>query len=294
MAAFTNTLSSLPKIIDVGDDIYSLVEDKSIKLGYKSRNQFIDTFGRDPETERLLRKYLYFKKTPKNKFKFASVEDKNNLIIILKNRLKSLKNSIEFNSSIIKNIVFNRFYLNIEQLIKYIETPSSTSVNANNESCIIAKKEIKEMSSNVKFQMILEMAWYLLHPEMVPSEVGCKWAKMIKDLDRLYLGDIIKEIHQAQEKLSIEPSKNAFNYFKKINLETVAKKETITNALEQAKKLAIDTQSETAAEDVKKRLTLLLNILQMKKYLSKDQSIDEDRMKTIERSMITNPMKGGH
>lgn len=293
MAAFTNTLSSLPNIIDVGDDIYSLVEDKSIKLAYKSRKQFIDTFGTDPETERLLRKYLYFKKTPKNKFKFASSEDKNKLITILKNRSKSLKNSIEFTSSTINHIVFNRFYLNIEQLIKDIENPSGTNVNADDETCIIAKKEIKEMSSDIKFQMILEMAWYLLHPDMVSSEVGCKWAKMIKELDRLYLGDIVAEIRKAQEEKGIEPSKNAFNYFKKINLETVAKKDNITNALQQAKKLAIDIQSESAAEDVKKRLTLLLNILEMKKYLSKDQDINEDRMKTIERSMITNPMKGG-
>jgi hypothetical protein len=150
--------------------------------------------------------------------------------------------------------------------------------------------------------MILEMAWYLLHPDKVPSEIGCDWAKLVKELERLRMGDIVQSIHEAEIKSGIEPSKNALNYFKKINLQTVVKKDTIKNALDQAKELATEIQDETANESVKKRLKLLLDILEMKKYLSNKFTVNTDGMKiistseernTIDKSMITNPMKGG-
>jgi len=288
MAAFIDKYSYLPQTIDIGGDIYSLGTEKSINLGFKSRKQFLDTFGTDPKTEQLLRKYMNLSVKNKKKLVFDSPDDKTDLINILKKRANVLKNSNGFTSSTLKNEIFKRSYKNIIDLIQQLEGSSSKSIKVDDEACTTAKKTVKAIPDDDKFQMILEMAWYLLHPDKVPSDIGCDWAKLVKELERLRVGDILKQIREA-EPVS-EPSKNALNYFKKINIETVLKKDTIVNALDQAKKFATEIQDETAIESIKKRLELLLNILEMKKYLAKGSEIDENGLK---RSMISNPMKGG-
>jgi hypothetical protein len=302
MASFIDSFSYLPQTVDIGGDIYFLGPERHINLGFKSRKQFLDTFGTNSETEGLLRKYMNLSVTGKNKLVFDSVEDKTDLINILKKRATVLKNSNGFTSSTLKNEIFKRSYLYIQKLITELEGSNGKSIKVDDEACIKAKKEIKTISDDHKFQMILEMAWYLLHPDKVPSEIGCDWAKLVKNLERLRVGDIFQSIRDAEP--ASEPRKNALNYFKKINLETVLKKDTIRNALDQAKVFATEIQSETASESIKKRLKLLLDILEMKKYLASNLKIDQDRMKIIstseERNIIQksimenpNPMKGG-
>jgi hypothetical protein len=300
MADFIDSFSYLPQTVDIGGDIYFLGPERHINLGFKSRKQFLDTFGTNSETEGLLRKYMNLSVKGKNKLVFDSLEDKTNLINILKKRATVLKNSNGFTSSTLKNEIFKRSYLYIQKLITELEGSNGKSIKVEDEACTKAKKEIKTISDDHKFQMILEMAWYLLHPDKVPSEVGCDWAKLVKKLERLRVGDIVQSIRQAEP--ASEPRKNALNYFKKINLETVLKKDTIRNALDQAKVFATEIQSETASESIKNRLKLLLDILEMKKYLANDLPVNEDRMKIIstdeqskpiKNSMITNPMKGG-
>ena len=298
MAAF-DPFSYLPDTVDIGGDIYSFGSKNSVNLGFKSRNQFQNTFGTNSETERLLRKYMNYSIQSKNKLVFDSIQDKEDLINILKKRANVLKTSNGFTSSTLKNEIFKRSYLYIQALITKLEGSDGKSIKVDSDDCITVKKEIKDIKDDVKFQMILEMAWYLLHPDKVPSEIGCDWAKLVKELERLRMGDIVQQIHDVEQTKSISSSKNALNYFKKINLQTVVKKDKIENALDQAKKFATEIQDETASDSVKKRLKLLLEILEMKKYLAKDIDIDRDdtisndEMKTIERSMITNPMKGG-
>jgi len=298
MAAFTDKYSYLPQTVDIGGDIYFLGPERSMNLAFKSRKQFLDTFG--SESEPLLRKYMNYSVKGKKKLIFDPPEDKPALLKILKDRANKLKSSKEFTSSTLKNQIFKRSYDNIIEIIQQLEG-SNTNIKVDDVACATAKKQVKDISDDHKFQMTLEMAWYLLHPDKVPAEVGCEWAKMIQKLDKLRLGDIVTEIREAQTKSSIEPSKEAFNYFKKINLQTVAKSETIENALAQAKKFATEIQDESATVKIKNRLKLLLDILEMKKYLTNDLPVDEDRMKvisseesnTIKRSIITNPMKGG-
>ena len=299
MTAFIDPYSYLPQTVDIGGDIYFLGPEKSIDLAFKSRKQFLDTFG--SKSEYLLRKYMYYSVKGKNKLVFDHPEDKPALLKILKDRANKLKSSKEFTSSTLKNQIFIKSYDNIIKIIQQLEG-SNTNIKVDDVACATVKKQVKDISDDHKFQMILEMAWYLLHPDKVPAEVGCEWAKMIEKLDKLRLGDIVTEIRDAQTKSGIPPNKDAFNYFKKINLQTVAKSVTIENALEQAKKFATEIQDQSAVDKVKNRLKLLLDILEMKKYLANDLPVDEDRMKiissneqsnTIKRSMITNPMKGG-
>ena len=305
MAVFKDPCSDLPQTIDIGGDIYFLGPEKSIDLAFKSREQFLKAFVENKEntekreTECLLRKYMYYSVKGKKNLVFDSPEDKEKLIKILRNRANNLKESEKFTSSILKNTIIKRSYLNILKIIQELEGSSDNKktqydllkfMNIDILPCTKAKKYIKDIDDARKFQLVLEMAWYLLHPDEATSKLGCQWAKLIKQLDTLRPADIATEI--SKNDTGIEPNKSAFNYFKKINLQTVAKSETIKNALDQAKKFAADIQDTNATNEVKNRLELLLKILEMKKYLDKEDNTNKS-IKNIERSMIINPMKGG-
>ena len=292
--------SELSHTIDIGGDRYFMGTQKPIESGFKNRKHYLNAFGTEPETERLLRKYMYYSLKDKKNMVFNSQEDKTALIKILKDWVKKTKTNPLYNSPILKNTIIRRSCLNIEELIQQLENSDNKDLSNKHSfkmpdmdilPCTKAKKYIKTIPDDHKFQMILEIAWYLLHPDKVPEQVGCDWAKLIKQLDTLRLGDVVAEIRNADT--SVEPTKNAFNYFKKINIQAVAKSETIENALDQAKKFATEIQDKNASDEIKNRLKLLLNLLEMKKYIAKEDINRNISIKNIERSMINNPMKGG-
>jgi hypothetical protein len=70
MATFIDSFSYLPQTVDIGGDIYFLGPERHINLGFKSRKQFLDTFGTNSETEGLLRKYMNLSVKGKNKLLF--------------------------------------------------------------------------------------------------------------------------------------------------------------------------------------------------------------------------------
>lgn len=309
MAEYRDSFPSLPKAVDVGGDQYYIGSEKPIELGFKSYKNFQDSFGKNPRTEQLIRKYLFYSLEPKKWTKFDSPEEKKELIDILKKRAKQIEESKQYTSSTLKNTQLQRSYINIQRLIQLFEGPDYKGFEfpklpqiPNPFACEKAKKYVREIPKDHLFQIMLEISWYLLHPDKVPEKVQCDWANLIKQLDTLRLGDIVEQIHQLEQEQKISPSTDAFNYFKKINIQEISKADTLDNALKIAKDLALKIQGENANELVKQRLKTLLEILTMKKYLSGDILIDENRMKIIDapetadkikKSMITNPMSGG-
>ena len=302
-----NNIDNFPELshtIDIGGDRYFMGTQKPIESGFKNRKHYLNAFGNERETERLLRKYMFYSLKDKKNIVFESQEDKTALLKILKDWVRKTKTNPLYNSPILKNTIIRRSCLNVEQLIQQLENSDNKEFKIPDIDilpCTKAKKYIKEIPDDHKFQMILEIAWYLLHPDGVPEKVRCDWAKLIKQLDTLRLGDIVAEIRKTDT--STEPVKNAFNYFKKINIQAVAKSDSIVNALDQAKKFATEIEDKNATDEVKNRLKLILNILEMKKYLSNELAVDSDGMKiiktvaesnSIQRSMITNPMRGGN
>jgi hypothetical protein len=298
----------LPQVIDVGGDRYFMGPQKPIELGFKSRKNYLDAFTDDRRTEYLLRRYMYYSLQDKRKLKFDDPKDKADLIAILKKRSKALEGSKEFTSSLLKNTIIQRSFLNIQKLIQQLEGPEYKGIELpslpsipNPFDCKKAKNVVKQLDEDKKFRIMLQIAWYLLHPDQVPSKVECTWANLLQELNSLRLGDIAQEIRKIEQDRGGTPSKNAFNYFKKINLQTVAKSEKIENALDQAKTLATQLEGEASNTKMKDRLRLILEILEMKKYLSNDLKLNEDRMKIIDTqsadkikmNMPSNPMAGG-
>jgi hypothetical protein len=305
MTEFIDPFPTLPKVVDIGGERYFMGPQKPIELGFKSRQDFLNSFGTKRDTERILREYMYYELGSKKRIQFDSPEDKSALINILKARAKQLEASKQFTSSTLKNTLIQRSYINIQRIIQELEGPEYKGTNLPKIPdllpCTKAKTYIKQIPEDKLFQLILEIAWYLLHPDKVPSKVQCDWAKLIKQLDTMRLGDIVADIHNLEQGKGLVTTEKALNYFKKINLETVVKKETLSNALEEAAQMASKIEDDNAKDDTKKRLEILLNILQTKKYLSNDLPVNVDRLKIvnastaekIKKDMITNPMSGG-
>jgi len=309
MTDFIDSFSNLPQVIDIGGERYFMGSQKPIELGFKSRKDYIDSFGTDKRTEYLLRRYMFVDIKPKKEVRFDLPKDKSDLINILKKRAAQLKTSTEFSSSLLKNTIFQRSYINIQKLIQDFEgsvykgSLDSLKILPNIDilPCTKAKKYVKEIPENRLYEMILEISWYLLHPEQVPSKIQCDWVKLIKQLDTLRISDIITNMQKVDANSETVPS-NAYNYFKKINLANFVKSGTdIHTALDQAKDIAMKSSGDNANTQIKDRLKILVDILQIKKYLSDDLPIDADKMKIIDTdisnkiksAMPSNPMSGG-
>jgi hypothetical protein len=300
----------LAQVIDIGGERYFMGSQKPIELGFKSRQDYINSFGTDPTTEYLLRKYMFLSLSDKKKLQFENPAEKANLIKILKKRAEQLKGSKEFTSSTLKNTLIQRSYLNLERLIQELEgpdykgfqLPSLPSLPDISLPCTKAKKYIRQIPEERLLQLVLEIAWYLLHPDEVPKKIECEWAKAIKELDTYRIGDLFQKIKDAEKMKGVNSEQKPFNYFKKINLDGITKAPSIKNVLDQAKEMALQIEGENSSEIMKNRLKTLLDILVVKKYLNNDVLLDPEQMKiidvpetanSIKRSMITNPMKGG-
>ena len=300
MSDFRDPFPNLPQVVDIGNDRYFMGAQKPIELGFKDRTDYIKSFSDNSRTEFLIRKYLYISLKGKKRLVFEDPKEKAELIAILRKRAKKIESSNEFTSSTLKNTLLQRSYLNIQRLIQELEGPDYKgfkfpSLPDISLPCTKAKKYIRTIPENRLYQLILEIAWYLLHPDDVPEKVKCDWAKTIKQLDTLRIGDLV--INEKQNGNNVSPS----NYFKRINLSSVVKSKTLVNALDQAREMAQQIEGTTANDNMKERLQTLINILEIKKYLSDDLPIDKDRVKIIDvpaatsisNSLISNPMKGG-
>ena len=307
MAEFIDSYPNLPQAIDVGGDRYFMGPQKPIELGFKNRKDYLNAFDENQRTEYLLRRYLPVTLKSNKRITFENPTDKADLIAVLKKRAQKLEESKQFTSSVLKNTLIQRSYLNILKLIqdfegpdyKGIELPSLPDLSL---PCTKAKKYIRQIPEDRLLQLILEMSWYLLHPDQVPSQVQCDWARAVKELDMRRLGDLFESIKKADKGAEGEPTKEAYNYFKKINLENIVKAKTRENALAQAQEMAMKMQGANANSKMKDRLQTLLDILIVKKYLNGEGLTDETRLSVIdspditakiERSMIKNPMAGG-
>jgi hypothetical protein len=307
MNQYKDRFENLHQAVDVGGDLYYMGPEKTVELGFKTYKNFQDSFGSDSRTEYLIRKYLYYSLKDKKRTKFDNDEEKQELINILKKRAKQLEESKQFTNSTLKSEQIKRSFLNIQQLIKIFEGPEYEGVEFPKLpsipklfECTKSKKFIKELTNDQIFNLILEMAWYLLHPQKVPSEIECKWADLIQQLDKLRINDIITEIKQSDSN-NIENGTNALNYFDKINVKKFIKANNIESALDEAKNVVNKIQDENENNKLKERLKILLQILQMKKYLSNDLENNSDNIKIIgeaevekiKKNMIRNPMSGG-
>uniref|UniRef100_A0A6C0KQS2 Uncharacterized protein n=1 Tax=viral metagenome TaxID=1070528 RepID=A0A6C0KQS2_9ZZZZ len=267
-------LPNLPMVVDVGGDRYHM-GNRHLNLGYNNYHDFIKTFGNDRETERILRQYLYLRMGETAGIEFHGDDgkkDKAKLVTILKKRLGQLKQNKNFTSSQLNKQKLQRIYANIQKILLDIGDAEMVA-NTISEECKKDKEALVDLSTDRDkiFQLVLEMTWYLFHPDKVPKDIECDWAAMVKKLEMMSVGDLVKSIKESDGTVS----NNSFNYFKKIRLNEMAQKETLPNALEEAKKMVMEVEEETSDEKTKLMVPKLLQLLQTKRIL---QSADPDNL----------------
>jgi hypothetical protein len=289
-------------MIDVGGDRYYLGQEQtaSIDLAYKSRKDFYNTFLKnlpnDAEkklTEKLLRTYMPYQLTPR-KYEFKNPQDKMKLIAILKKRANQLLESPSYSSSVLKNNFFQLTYRRIQEIIQEIEKtgPYSKQISNSNSNNI---KYLQNLSEKDRFHLILELSWYLLHPDMVPRDVLKQWKTMIEQQQKERLTDLIQNLQEIQKTNStFVPLSTPLNYFQRINIGKSAKSNDIyANALEMAKQTKdMDEQK----KQLTNRLTTLLSLLQTRQFLDKvdsDQFGPTYNQKTLEDKLDSkfNPLE---
>jgi hypothetical protein len=294
MGDFVDLYPTLPNIIDVGGIKYYMLPGRPIQDIYKSRDEYLRTFGDIPDDERILRQYMGFSLQSKKRLTFDNPEDKQKLVNILKRRATQLQRSQEFSSSVLKNTIFQRSYLNIQKIIEDIgggrlSNKSADAIKSEeNDKCIKAKTAIKGIPEDRLFFILLEIAWYLLHPDSIPKDIQCSWAELIQGLDTLRLRGIVDQIK------STAPSNDGtpVNYFTKAGLGEI-KKSKATNALEMINEFVKKMDGDDANKAMKDRLEILVKVLQMKKYIDDTSPINTGTEKSLTNSLITNPMRGG-
>jgi len=268
-------LPNLPMVVDVGGDRYHM-GNRHLNLGYNNYHDFVKTFGNDRETERILRQYLYLRMGETAGIEFHGDDgkkDKSKLVAILKKRLSQLKQNKNFTSSQLNKQKLQRIYANIQKILLDIGDAEMTA-NTISEECKKDKEALVDLSADRDkiFQLVLEMTWYLFHPDKVPKEVECDWAAMVKKLEMMSVGDLVKSIKESE---GATVSNQSFNYFKKIRLNEMAQKGTLPNALEEAKKMVLEVEEETSDEKTKMMVPKLLQLLQTKRIL---QNADPDHL----------------
>jgi len=140
--------------------------------------------------------------------------------------------------------------------------------------------------------MMLQISWFLLHPDKVPKDIQCDWAKLIKRMDEKRLLDIITKIKKTSESNAANTSVNIakpLNFFKRMKFDRIKESTSLKNLEKQATNM-IDTVDPHDA--MKDHIDSLLNILTMKKYL-KDSSVAKlsgNNIKLMNNQIIENPM----
>lgn len=299
-------MASQSLVIDIGGDIYHLGSDSSINFIYTDRNKFMNTFKpiqndkKQITMERIKDLLIHYfpysiASKPDAVISFDTKKDREDVLFILNARLRQLKNSLDQNSSTLIKNSLRTYSDNLETIIKTIE--SSKSVRKNSKPVVKPTK----LSNNDIFQLILEFAWYLNHPDKVPEELANDWEKLSQNLLQNRLGDIVQLINDEKKKIGSTSSENPLNYFEQINLKEIIAQNTLENAVGKTKNQIVfpDTPSAKSNKELIRRLVLAL---EMKKYTEQPTTMNQsgypminpNSIKKIEKHMIANPMSGGN
>ena len=252
----------LPTTIDIGGEIIYLDgTSANINFAYKGREYFKKTFMPKPGDECILRKYMYHSLESKQPLDFKNPSDKRRLNEILTARKKTLWDSIQQPSNtVIKNNLV-RYYRGITTFLNQISGITPPPDTAPYEQCENERgvlDEIKEREDRIA-EMLLQVTWYLMNPDEVPSEIQCDWLKMVQKMkEHTTFADV-------KSALALPNSKSkALNYFKRIDLKEFGKEQNHKKAIEKAKTMMAVEPSEDV---MKNRLKQIMTLLSLKNYV---------------------------
>ena len=282
-------MTTLSDYVDIGGECFNVTgttdsppspsetnTTKSYDLVCKSRTDFYKTFGtiltKFPDALRLFQTYLPYQRP---QLEGIQEHEKKPLKDIIEERMASLQASLQHTNRAIKNMQFDQYYKNLEKLLKEIDVASATLPAT---SLPDLQKRIKDKFKKERiYYVLMELAWYLLHPEQIKSNSD-SWMKLLDTVETLNLGALVKSIHNSSEhamKIDVDHVESA----------TVLDASTLSKPDDSA--------------ELKKRLESILQLFVTRNYLKKPLRenakgpLVNDETLGVLKSSLPRPMKGG-
>ena len=159
-------------VIDICGDRYDLNPDgQRIAFIQGNRADFLETFGGyNIPVERI--EYLFLNYFPFGQtiVKFLSSKDKKDVISILTQRQAQL-NTQQYISEYVYSIPYQRYIIDIYTLLSTLKDIPFGEV------------DLSSISKKNYFRILLEMAFYLSHPDQVTNEIKREWAAVLSSMD---------------------------------------------------------------------------------------------------------------
>jgi len=286
MTSFHDAYSDLPLLVDVGGERYYLGPDKPVELAYKGRAEFVKAFPSKKDArftpEYLVRRHMALT-DDEHAFQFRYPGEKEALIALLEQRIQQLKRSREFTSSVLIHTMLQRVSLRLQEILVTLrgaEEEKEEAVKGGTVATKEAPAPISSLSEEQLLSLLLELVWYLLHPERVPTTLQSEWSTMLQELDTLRLGDIMAQIRTLQQSKGMNSAIRPRNFFDDKGVRG-SKGDASENALDKVIAFSTHIDNTVAREDAEKRVKALLHILQAKKYLNNRFQFDESLLNVM-------------
>jgi hypothetical protein len=277
----------LPTTVDVGGELFDLLADTNVSSSHKGYDTFKQTFHSSRygnlDTEYLLRRYLPVGQSI-DKIVFDQPSDRLDLIKIIKKRIQQLNESKEMTSHIVKNIPIQRFHAQLHDVV----LPTLL------KDVQLKKTTVPKLTENEIFQTILEITWYLAHPNEVPQKIQTEWTAVLEQLKEQRITDLVQTIRQLESEKGLPREDRPIRYFKKLDMDQVTASSTLEGALDRIKQMATVVNAEPIKPQMEQRLRNLVNVLQLKHYIDKSDPINDAGIpivntKRLSSNLIINP-----
>jgi hypothetical protein len=261
--------------VDIGGDIYFMGSQQSIKLFAKSRQDFDRAFTKPRAAELICKYFQYGQKEMPN----VTAADLMPLIDILQARYNILKVAVPLNNSVLSMMSVLPYMKNLESILIALKGKlAKPAIRTEIQTAQREQQQLREdfKSDENKLGTLLEFAYYMLHPEQVPTSIRSKWLEVVEELQRIRPERVVELIRDAVATGDegtgerIEP----FNYFQRIKLSNVATKPSIINSFEEAKKQIVENLQGKEQKRLTDRLKAVATILQIHGYLDTDKVDD--------------------
>jgi hypothetical protein len=242
-------MSKLPDYVDIGGECFNISGTSSYDLVCKSQTEFKKVFDRiltKPNDLTLLRQYLPHK-GEQLKGEIVAAEKKR-LITILQLRLDMLESSRNNSSNVVKNMQFNKYISNIKELLKTLKGKGESSAQVKSK----LKSKIKQYTDEQVFQIVLELAWHLLHSDKITNK-ETEWLKLLEQMELLSLGTMIKTFNSNQ-------------HLKIADIDHIKSQDDLNDSYK-----TIDSDE---AGHLRNRLIQIITLLKTNHYLTKTQEDD--------------------
>lgn len=266
-------MATLSDYVDIGGECFNVTgttnspptpsetdKTKTYDLVCKSTDVFNKTFRSIlvPGDIRLIRTYLPYQKP---QLEGIQQNEKKPLKDFITKRMASLQESVQHSNNSINQMQFTKYHRNLQKLLGDIDVASATTPTI---SLPDLQKHIKgKFPKNRVYYVLMELAWYLLHPTEITSNSD-SWMKLLDTVETLDLGTIVKKIHETNP------------HDMRIDMDHVEKATALNKSV---------VSPPDASSELKKRLESILQLFVMRKYL-KEPLQSNDKGHVVNKNII--------